>query len=208
MSQDLVASFKSKHPDLFSYQVATEIHPHDHFMARTVLWLFPHSVTPNKVTLFRVVTTPIVFFLVLFQYYQIGFLAFLFVAFTDAIDGSLARTRDQITKFGMMFDPVADKLLVGSLVFLLVFRIHYWLAMAVLGIEMILILSGLVAKIKFKTVLMANRWGKIKMLLQVVALGLTMFAFLVEAPGLLTIAAWIFGIAIGFAIVSLFAHGI
>ena len=84
------------------------------------------------------------------------------------------------------------------------FRLHF----AILGLEIALILIALVAKYKFKTVRMANLWGKAKMILQVLAVCLTLFALVWEVPYLLTVAAWIFGLAVGFAVVSLFAQGI
>ncbi len=201
--------FVTHHPDLFTYLVAEKKHPHDHFMERTFLRFFPQEITPNRVTAFRVVTTPIVFLLILFGYYKIGVLAFIIVAFTDIIDGSMARTRNQITKFGMMFDPLADKFLIGSMVLLLVFKyFNFWLGLAILGLEIAFIASAYVAKVKFKTVKMANLWGKLKMILQVLAVFVTLLALLFEFPYLLTIAAWLFGLAIGFAVISLFANGI
>jgi len=134
---------------------------------------------------------------------------FVLTAATDAIDGSLARTRNKITEFGKLFDPLADKLLIGSMVLVLVFQ-HFdpLLGIAILGIEIAFILLALLAKYRFKTVRGANRWGKIKMILQVLAVFLTLLALLLEFPLLLTIAAWVFGIAIGFAVLSLFAHGV
>src|SRR3989338_431367 len=129
-------AFIRRHPDLFAYQAAKEVHPHDYLMARTVLKLFPITVTPNRVTLFRIFATPLVFFLVLNGGYFLGIIAFLLVAFTDAIDGSLARTRNQITNFGKLFDPLADKLLIGSMVIVLVFQhFSFWLGIAILGLE-------------------------------------------------------------------------
>jgi CDP-diacylglycerol---glycerol-3-phosphate 3-phosphatidyltransferase len=200
--------FVEKHPDLFKYLPAKVVHPHDHFMARTVLRLFPKVVTPNRITLFRVLATPVVFFIILLGFYEVGVISFLIVAFTDAIDGSMARTRNQITKFGMMFDPLADKLLIGSMVILLVFtHFNIWLGITILALEIIFMASALITY-KFKTVKMANLWGKVKMLLQVIAMCFTMLALLLNFPYLLTVAAWIFGLAIGFAIVSLFSHGI
>lgn len=200
--------FMERHHTLFEYLSATEVHPHDALMAKTVLRWCPRSLTPNRVTLVRIVTTPLVFLLILYGYYLTGIIAFLLVAFTDAIDGSLARTRNQVTRFGMLFDPLADKLLIGSMVLLLVFRYYpVWLGVALLGMDLIILMSALVAKIKFKTVHMANRWGKIKMILQVLAVFLTLAALLLEFPQLFSVAAGLFGLAIGFAIVSLFSHG-
>lgn len=200
---------KEKHPDLFRYITADELHPHDHLMARTFLKLLPRSATPNRITAFRIAMTPVVFLFVLFGFYEIGTLLFVLTSFTDALDGSLARTRNMVTKFGIMFDPLADKFLIGSMVMLLVFRYFHWLlGVATLGLEIAFIAGAFVARYKFKTVRMANLWGKIKMILQVLAVFLTLLALLLDFPIFFTIAAWLFGLAIGFAVVSLFAHGI
>lgn len=201
--------FVSKHPDLFTYLPSVVVHPHDLFLYRTMLQFLPVSVTPNRITAFRIIMTPVVFLLVLFGWYQIGIISFLLVAFTDALDGSLARTQNKITKFGMLFDPLADKFLIGSMVLLLVFQnFNFWLGFTVLGIEIIFIMTALVAKYRFKTIRMANIWGKTKMLCQVSAVFVTLLALVLHFPLFFTIAAWLFGLAIGFALVSLFAHGV
>lgn len=202
-------TFVDNHRELFTFQTAAVVHPHDHFLHRLILRWLPRTITPNWVTFGRVVLVPITFFLIHAENYVFGIPLFMFAAFTDAIDGSLARTRGQITPFGILFDPLADKLLIGSMVLLLVFRyFSWWLGVAILGLEIVIMASALVAKWKFETVRMANRWGKIKMVLQVIAVFLTLLALLLNFPYLLTAAAWLFGLAIGFAVVSLFAHGV
>lgn len=204
-----IETFKRKHPDLFRYQKAEHVFVHDKILAQTILRFIPHSITPNRVTMFRILATPIVVLLTLYGHYFSGVVAFVLVAFTDAIDGSLARTRNQITRFGMLFDPLADKLLIGIMVLILVFQnFHYLLGVALLGLEITFMLTALVAKAKFNTVRAANVWGKLKMILQVVAVFVTLLALLFGTPYLLGIAAWLFGLAIGFAVISLFAHGV
>lgn len=204
-----IKRFKDRNGDLFVYLKAEEIHPHDHFLARTILRFFPEWITPNRITIFRIFATPVVFYLTLNGFYKVGIIAFLCVAFTDALDGSLARTQDKITRFGMLFDPLADKFLVGSMVLLLVFReLNPWLGVATLGIEVIFIVSALIARVKFKTVRMANQWGKIKMFLQVLAMCTIMIALVLDAPVFLLVASGILGLAIGFALLSLFKHGL
>ncbi len=194
---------------MFTYTEAREVHPHDRLMQKMVLRFLPGSITPNQVTIFRIAMTPVVFFLILYDLYALGALVFLITAFTDAIDGSLARTKNKITKFGMMFDPLADKLLIGSMVILLVFRyFNFWLGMVILGIEIVFIMTALFSGYRLKKIRMANGWGKIKMLLQVLAVFMTLIALLLDFPQLLTLATWIFGLAIGFALLSLFSHGI
>ena len=202
-------SLKEKYKDLFVFLQAKEVHPHDQLMAKTVLKLVPNFVTPNQITAMRVLSTPLVFFLVLSGEYIVGGFAFLAVAFSDAIDGSLARTRNQITKFGMMFDPLADKLLIGSMVLLLVFQnFNPLLGIVILIFEIIFIVGAYISAVHFREVKMANNWGKIKMFCQVLAVFITLLALFLNFPSLFGIAAWLFGLAIGFAILSLFTHGI
>lgn len=204
-----VKRFIANNPEMFISVNAEPAHPHDIFLARTLLRPIPYSVTPNQITMFRVATTPIVFLLTLYEYYTIGIIAFLFLALTDVIDGSMARTRNQITQFGMLMDPLADKLLIGSMVLLIVFdNYNIWLGIAVLGLEIAFIASATVAKVQFDSVHMANLWGKIKMILQVIAVFLTLAGLLLNTPQFFVIGAWVFGAAIGFAVVSLFYQGI
>ena len=205
----LITRFVATNKPLFTFHKAGEIFLHDRFLYRFLLRAIPESVTPNVITSIRVVTTPIPFFLVLHGDYSLGAIVFLIVAFTDAIDGTLARIRSQVTRFGMLYDPLADKFLIGSMVILLVFQnFHYLLGVAILGIEILFIISALVAKIKFNSIFSANKWGKIKMALQVLAISLTLIALVFNTPHLLTFAFWSFGFAIGFALISLFSNGI
>lgn len=202
-------TIKQKNADLFVYQPAEEVHIHDRFLEKILIRFLPTSITPNKITLLRIILTPVVYFFVLYYHYKIGFFLFLCVAFTDAVDGSMARTQNKITKFGMLFDPLADKLLIGSMVFLLVFRYFgVWLGISILAIEIIFILSALWVRVRFKTVKMANIWGKIKMLSQVIAMSITMIAILSDQTSLLAVAYWFFGLSVGFAVISLFRHGV
>ncbi|PIR03105.1 MAG: CDP-diacylglycerol--glycerol-3-phosphate 3-phosphatidyltransferase [Candidatus Magasanikbacteria bacterium CG11_big_fil_rev_8_21_14_0_20_43_7] len=200
---------KTTEPTLFAYQVSDVVHPHDRFLSWTVLRWLPRWVSPNVLTSLRIVLTPIVIFLLSAHAYRSGVVLFLFAAFTDALDGSFARTTNRITDFGKLADPLADKLLVGSAIILLVFQnFNIWLGVVILGLEILFILSAVILKVRFKTVRMANLWGKVKMISQVIAVSLTMFALLLDFPFLLTIATGIFGLAIGFALLSLFTHGV
>lgn len=70
---------------------------------------------PNTITSIRVLLTPVVAILLLrptLHSRVLAFLVFLLAGLSDLWDGQLARRRDQITDFGKIVDPVADKLLV------------------------------------------------------------------------------------------------
>ena len=70
---------------------------------------------PNTITSIRVALAPVVALLLLGQTFHsrlLAFLVFVLAGISDLWDGQLARRRGQITNFGKIVDPVADKLLV------------------------------------------------------------------------------------------------
>lgn len=189
-------------------QTSHEIYLHDRILDKVMLWMIPRWILPNHITLLRLFLIPFVVYINYIGNYQVGIPLFLFAAFTDAIDGSLARTRDQITNFGKLFDPLADKLLIGSMVVLLLFQnFDPRLGYLVIGIECVLIVFASVHRITGH-VSQANVWGKIKMLLQCIAVFLILLGLTFGNTVLFAAASWIFGAAIVFAVVSLFFHGI
>src|SRR5665213_1786012 len=91
----------------------TRVTPIDKFLAVTFLPLLPKKITPNQITKFRLISIPFILYFFLSGQILIGTILFLFSAFSDALDGALARTTHQISNWGTFYDPVADKLLVG-----------------------------------------------------------------------------------------------
>ncbi|MBQ7543179.1 MAG: CDP-diacylglycerol--glycerol-3-phosphate 3-phosphatidyltransferase [Clostridia bacterium] len=122
--------------------------------------------TPNKLTLARFCITP-VFLAVLLADFPHKFLcaAVIFAAasVTDAIDGKLARKHDQITAFGMLLDPVADKVLTTAafLAFLKMDLCSVWCVMLILTREFAVTSMRLIASAQ-GVVIPANIFGKIK----------------------------------------------
>ena len=99
---------------------------------------------------------------------------FILASITDGIDGSLARKHDIVTNFGKLIDPIADKLLVCSALIMLMTRPELFKVSAIVIIILIgreFIISGfrLLAASKGKVVA-ADRLGKIKMVVQIVAI--------------------------------------
>ena len=115
----------------------------DKILARTLLPLIPRSVTPNSITWFRFISIPFVGYLLATGNYIPGLILFFFSSFSDAIDGALARTRNQVTVWGQTYDPFADKLLIGVAVFILVSQfLNIYLTATIIGLEFFF-LSGL-----------------------------------------------------------------
>ncbi len=191
-----------------NFEPTDKIYWHDKILAKTILRLVPKWVLPNHITFLRFLLTPLVAWLVLVDYYLIGFIAFLLVAFTDVLDGSLARTRNQITAWGRVYDPLADKLLISSMVFVIVLRyIDFWASIMIVGIELIIIITAWI-RMKKGIKLQANLWGKIKMFLQVLGVSILLFAIVFDVASLLPLASGTLYLAIAFAIVSLLTYGI
>lgn len=128
--------------------------------------------TPNKITTLRLIMIPV--FMVAYMYIKIDILsaAIFALAFaTDMLDGYLARKYNQVSDFGKIMDPLADKVLVSAAMILLTQSgvISAWVTVLVLAREFIV--SGVrMAAAAEGNVVAASIWGKAKTMWQFVAL--------------------------------------
>ena len=84
--------------------------------------------TPNKLTLARMIATPIFMAVMLINFdyhYLISLVLFIAASLTDMIDGKIARSRNLITTLGKFLDSIADKLLVVAGLLLICFDILF-----------------------------------------------------------------------------------
>ncbi len=176
----------------------------DKLLARYFLPILPKSLKPNQVTIFRFVTIPFVIFLLLGEHYVLGFWLFAISAFSDAVDGALARSGHQITSWGKIADPLADKLLVGSTAVIIISKFISPLFAAVIVIMEFLIIGRYWLEYKHKKVVGAKIPGKIKMILQCLGV-LFLFLFIIfHNPIFVTISVFVLALALFFAFLSLF----
>jgi CDP-diacylglycerol--glycerol-3-phosphate 3-phosphatidyltransferase len=191
-----------------NYEKAEKVTWHDRLLDRTVLRMFPKNILPNHVTAFRFAATPIVALLMFFEQYQIGLIAFLIVAFSDAIDGAMARTRNQVTEWGKIYDPLADKILIGSMVFIIVLRyIDIFASAIIVFLEVVFIFLAW-RRLKKGGHVQANIWGKIKMILQVSGVIFLLLSIVFNLADLLPLVSGTFYLAIAFAVMSLVTHSL
>jgi CDP-diacylglycerol---glycerol-3-phosphate 3-phosphatidyltransferase len=128
---------------------------------------------PIALTLFRIVVVPlIIVFVISSDRVRVLIAAVIFVAasLTDWLDGRLARRRNQVTQFGTLLDPVADKLLVAAALVALVQvdMIGAWVAMVIIGRE--LAVTGLRGvALSMGVVVPASSLGKLKTVGQYIA---------------------------------------
>jgi CDP-diacylglycerol--glycerol-3-phosphate 3-phosphatidyltransferase/cardiolipin synthase len=151
----------------------------------------------NGVTVARILLVPlVVVFLVLdgdaggaWRWAAAG--AFVLAAATDRLDGWLARRLDQVTDWGKLMDPIADKLLVGaSLVMLsLLGDLPWWVTVVILARE--LGITAMRFAVLRYVVIPASPGGKLKTVLQSVGIALFLLP-LDRLPSFVTVVAWVF----------------
>jgi CDP-diacylglycerol--glycerol-3-phosphate 3-phosphatidyltransferase len=175
----------------------------DQLVDRLFLRFIPSYIKPNYVTVLRFALIPAVYLTLTANQLWIALVIFVFAASTDFIDGAMARTRNQVTIIGKVIDPIADKLLIlsvllyiglGSLI-VKVFVIYIFL-------ELIAVISGVLFSFVIGEPIGANVCGKIKMVLQSIGAGLFILGALINNLFLTKISEVILVLALFFAIMA------
>ena len=128
---------------------------------------------PNTLTMIRILLVPVVVVALLDETPNgdtIAAIVFAIAALTDGLDGYIARSREAVTTFGKVMDPIADKLLIAAALISLVSldRVAAWVAMVIIAREFAV--SGLrIAAGQQGVVIPASGLGKVKTIVQVVA---------------------------------------
>ena len=151
---------------------------------------------PNKLTLFRIVLVPVLCLVWLFPYDQFGvafgsltvggisvsylnlivLAIFAIASFTDFLDGNIARKNNIVTTFGKFADPIADKLLVNTMLIIMTYKRMIPLVCCIVMILRDIIVDGcrMIAAQK-GVVVSAGMLGKLKTALQMVTIVLILF---------------------------------
>lgn len=123
--------------------------------------------TPNRLTIARIIITPIFLAVIMWETlphrFLLATLIYSVAAITDAVDGKLARKNNQVTNFGKLLDPIADKVLTTSalLAFMAMGLCNIWIVMIVLTREFTIASIRMIAASN-GVVIPANFWGKLK----------------------------------------------
>ncbi|MFZ2803597.1 MAG: CDP-alcohol phosphatidyltransferase family protein [Patescibacteria group bacterium] len=185
------------------------LYAHDRFLERTLLKLIPRDIRPNHLTILRVLLTPLVLYYVWLERWPVAVPLFLFAALTDVLDGALARTRKQITMWGTVADPIADKLFIGSVVVLFVAKeINVIFAGIIVMIELMIILTAVIRQRKGREYYSANWYGKLKMLFQCIGVSALLIARWSGLELFVPFSIGTLSVAIAFAVVSLYTYGL
>jgi CDP-diacylglycerol---glycerol-3-phosphate 3-phosphatidyltransferase len=131
----------------------------------------------NALTVIRLVLVPVVVICLLAggPFWRVAaFIAFIVASITDLLDGRIARSRGLITDFGKIADPIADKALTGAALVTMSFLgwLAWWVTCVILARE--IAVTALRFWVIRHGVIPASRGGKLKTLLQVLAISLYM----------------------------------
>lgn len=161
---------------------------------------------PNSLTLLRIVLIPVFVILLLVRIPYGDLLAaaiFSTAALTDSLDGYLARKRREVTKLGVILDPLADKLLITAALISLVelAKIPGWTAIVILGREFAV--SGLRAvKAEEGVIIPASSLGKVKTVSQIVAVLLVILQHSFQQFFAWPVGLWFLYLAVVITIIS------
>ena len=157
---------------------------------------------PNALTLVRIFLVPLLVVVLLTRFEAelifglprevLGAAIFGLAAFTDWLDGYLARRRHQVTSLGQMMDPLADKLLVTAALVSLVWMelAAAWMVWVILGRELAITVFRSIAHGRGVSI-PASALGKVKMVMEIVAILLLMLGNQVQLFYVLgTVALW------------------
>jgi CDP-diacylglycerol---glycerol-3-phosphate 3-phosphatidyltransferase len=135
---------------------------------------------PNQLTAMRLALSVVLFVLIVWKLYLASFVVFLVAASTDWVDGYLARRYGMVTTLGRILDPFADKIIVcGSFIFLAAIPelheyLQAWMVVVIVGRE--LLVTALRSFLEQRGAdFSAAMSGKLKMVLQCVAIGVSLF---------------------------------
>lgn len=148
----------------------------------------------NFLTTLRIALTPCCILFIMWEVPHnrlIALVIFIIAFSTDILDGIVARAANKITDFGKLFDPLADKILVISILVTLAFKIKepwYWTAVMIIWLREIFIALLRRSRAPQGVATEANLYGKTKTLLQALAV-CTLIMNIFIAPYLLWTAA-------------------
>jgi CDP-diacylglycerol---glycerol-3-phosphate 3-phosphatidyltransferase len=139
-----------------------------------------HLTLPNQLTILRILLVPIIGAVLVIDFndhYQVSAITYAAAAATDTLDGRIARSRNLVTELGKFLDPLADKLLVITVLVILATRslLPAWVVVVIAAREFLITGIRSVAAAQ-GVVVSSTPWGKSKTLTQNFMIGLIILA--------------------------------
>lgn len=167
---------------------------------------------PNQLTVSRLVLSIVLFAFLGFRWYTTSLVLFVLAASTDWLDGYFARKYGQVTVLGRILDPFVDKVIVcGTFIFLVSVpesEIKAWMAVVIVGRE--LLITAIRSFLEQQGAdFSANMSGKLKMVFQCIAAGVSLFYLAqLSAGGAADWVYWLLIITVYTAVVLTITSGI
>ena len=157
---------------------------------------------PNKLTIARIIAVPFFIAAYYLEWHLVAFLIFIAASFTDMLDGKIARKYNLVTNFGKIMDPLADKILVYSAFCLMVpDPVPGWMLIIILAREFLVAGVRTVAASE-GIVIAAAMSGKIKTVLQMVAVCMLLIAPVINTSWFLILGKIVLWAALVMTVIS------
>lgn len=136
----------------------------------------------SYITMIRMILTPVVWYYVHLQQWAMAVIFFIIAAFTDLLDGFVARRFNQQSKFGQLLDPVADKYLIMTTLYGLLMNIgvsflQQVMVWCLLAKEAILLFGGAWLKLRYDFFIKPSRLSRAASIAEIIVI-LFLFASL------------------------------
>ncbi|NLN55913.1 MAG: CDP-diacylglycerol--glycerol-3-phosphate 3-phosphatidyltransferase [Clostridiales bacterium] len=164
---------------------------------------------PNRLTLIRAVLVPFFIAFMIYPFFGednilwsrlISAAIFGLAAFTDFLDGNIARKRGLVTSFGKFMDPLADKFMIFAALIAILYsgfifpeggivptailsNVFFWMSLIIIFRELTVTSLRLVVSGDANIVIPANRWGKIKTVSQIATILVVILEPLIKVTG-------------------------
>ena len=138
----------------------------------------------NKITIIRIFFIPIFIALLVYNFRITAFVLFCLMGITDAVDGFIARVRQERTELGSFLDPMADKLLLTTsfITLSVINELPVWLTIIVVSRDLILVAGALLTHIiTGSLVISPSLLGKATTFFQIVTISVVLLVQLLEA---------------------------
>lgn len=180
----------------------------DSIIDKIFLRFIPHSVKPNQVTAIRFILIPVIIWLLVQDALGLALFVFIIAASTDFIDGAMARTRNQITDVGKVIDPIADKLLILTVLMYIGFNFLIVKIFVIFIIfELLAVIIGYYFSFAIGKPIGANFFGKIKLILQCFSVGFFLLGIMISNMDMINISKYILFTALFFAVMAAIETG-
>lgn len=175
----------------------------DRLINNVFLWAIPISLKPNFFSFLRISLVPIIFYLLTIENLEAAFAVFIVAVSTDFIDGALARTRNQVTDLGKLLDPIADKMLILTVLVYIGFSyLIIWVFAIFIVFEIVAVLASALFARYLGRPIGANVFGKVKMVLQSISVILFFVGLILVNNFLIKVSEYTLFLALVFAVLA------